>query len=348
VIRVAYFSFDDIRFPSPVYRVFAPLLQLEGKVVLLSALTILGDQRHENPAALEEADVVLVQRGFPRSATAPICERIFASGKPVIYETDDALQCLPAHQNKPIYADDVGPAIEKFAKRVDLVTVSTPTLAALFRESARRVMVLPNCLSADLWTDDLCVSDKADPSRVRIGFVGSANHDRDFATILPLLKDTLEKYPNAEVVSIGGVSGDLMGQPRFSVVPPDYDYAQHPRRLAQARIDIALAPLTPSRFNRCKSNIKFLEFGFLGVPGIFADLEPYRDSVVHGQTGFLCDARLGSWRESLFALIEDEELRTRVGRAAKQAVGRSWMLQGHAEQWLRAYESAAKTKGGKR
>ena len=118
-----------------------------------------------------------------------------------------------------------------------------------------------------------------------------------------------------------GISGGFKGRARFSTIPPLYDYVSHPRRLAAAGIDIAVVPLTPSRFNRSKSNIKFLEFGFAGRAGAFAAFEPYRD-VVDGQTGFLCDERPAAWRTALFSLIEDAGLRQRMGQAARDSRAR--------------------------
>jgi len=344
MINIAYFSFDDIRYPCPVIRVFAPAWVLQSRVRLLSAVTRSGNEYHEDPAALAAADIVLVQRAFPHPNTATVCEAILSSGKPVIYETDDALQYVPVRYNDPIFADGVAPAIEEFVKHADLVTVPTAPLAALFARLARRVVVLPNYLSPDLWTEDLDSLKPSGSNRVRIGFVGSRYHDRDFATLVPLLRETLTRYANVEIVSYGGITGGLENDPRFSVIPGDYDYAQYPRRLAAVGMGIALAPLTGSRLNRCRSNIKFLEFGFLGIPGIFADLEPYRGTVLHGKTGFLCDERLSSWREALFTLIESAELRKRIGDAARQEVRGSWMLNDHKEEWLRAYDMASKSR----
>lgn len=344
MIKIAYFTFDDVRFPSPVVRVLAPNELLRPTVDLMDAHIVFGDRIHENPTVLNDADIILVQRGFPRRATRRACDLILSSGKPVIYETDDALQFVPAHHNKPIYNDDVGPTVEKFVTHVDLVTVSTPALAEIFRPLARRVVVVPNYLSPQLWREEIATRKTARQNRVRVGFVGSKNHDRDFAMVVPLLKETLAKFPDSEVISFGGISNGLEGLGRFSVIPPHYDYIEYSRRLAATEIDIALCPLEPSQFNRCKSNIKFLEFGFLGIPGVFADLEPYRQSVIPGVTGFLCDADLASWRDALFALIENADLRGKIGKAARDTVRSSWMLEDHVNQWLCAYELAIRSR----
>lgn len=344
MIKLAIFSLDDLRFPSPAIRVMEPNLWLQSLVHLLNGHVISDGQSYADPQALDEADIVLVQRGFPRSSTKHLCERILSSGKPIIYETDDALQHVPEHHGKPGYRDDAGPAIEEFVKHADLVTVATPALGTLFRKLTPSVIVLPNYLSPNLWTDELLALHRAAQSdKVKIGFVGSKNHDRDFAAFAPVLKEALERYPGVELVSYGGISAGLEESSRIKVIPPHYHYAGHPRRLAGLGIDIAFTPLTPSRFNRSKSNIKFLEFGFLGIPGVFSDLEPYRDTVIHSQNGFLCDQRPASWREVLFALIEDTQLRKRIGDAARETVHRAWMLDKHADEWLRAYDVAIRT-----
>jgi glycosyltransferase involved in cell wall biosynthesis len=343
MIKIAYFSLDDVALPSPVIRVIAPNELLRPTVALLGGHIVSNNRVLQDPAAIGDADIILVQRGFPRHATRRTCDLILSSGKPVIYETDDALQFVPAHHKKPIYNDDVGPTVEKFVGRADLVTVSTPALAEIFQPLTRQVVVLPNYLSPNLWGEEIVSRKTTSQNRVRIGFVGSKNHDRDFATLVPLLKEALAKYPDVEVISFGGISGGLEGLARFSVIPPHYDYVRHPKRLATTEIDIAICPLEPSEFNRCKSNIKFLEFGFLAIPGVFADLEPYRQSVVHGVTGFLCDTDLASWRDALFNLIEDADLRGKIGTAARKAVRSSWMLHEHNNQWPRAYDLAIKS-----
>lgn len=335
MLTIAYFTLDDIRFPCPSIRVLSPARALGEDVRLLPACVVVDGGVREDPGALTAADVVLVQRGFPRKSTVQVLAAIVASGKPIIFEIDDALNILPAHHNKPIYKSDVGPAIERFCRQASLVTVSTPMLASFYSRFAKRVTVVPNYLDPDLWNDSLPVP--AEHDLVRIGFVGSANHGKDFATLVPLLREMLERFPNVEVVSYGGVTCEFAGDPRFSVIPPDYLYEQHPRRLAAVGIDIAVAPLVGSRFNRCKSNIKFLEFGFLGIPGVYADLEPYRSSVVHGETGFLCGEDTGSWRHALTSLIEVPGLRHRIGGKARAVVRGSWMLDQHKEEWLRAY-----------
>ena len=168
MIRIAYFTVEDIAFPCPVLRVLAPARALSPHVVVTPAVCAIEGRKYENPSALAAADVVLVQRGFPRNVTAQICDVILSMGKPVIYEIDDALEHVPEHHGKPMYTLDVAPAIREFSRQASLVTVSTRPLAGLFSPHAKRVRVLPNYLTADLWTDDLA-------PQLRGGFAGGGN-----------------------------------------------------------------------------------------------------------------------------------------------------------------------------
>jgi len=52
-----------------------------------------------------------------------------------------------------------------------------------------------------------------------------------------------------------------------------------------------LAPLLPSDYNSCRSDVKFLEYASQGVAGIYADLEPYRGIVVDAKRAVLSHAR---------------------------------------------------------
>jgi tetratricopeptide (TPR) repeat protein len=50
-------------------------------------------------------------------------------------------------------------------------------------------------------------------------------------------------------------------------------------------IDVGIAPLLPTKYNKGRSDVKFLEYASCGVAGIYQNLEPYRNSVQDGETG---------------------------------------------------------------
>jgi glycosyltransferase involved in cell wall biosynthesis len=101
--------------------------------------------------------------------------------------------------------------------------------------------------------------------------------------------------------------------------------------------DIGLAPLEPSLFVRCKSHIKALEYAALGIPCIASDVEPYRQFVIHGVTGYLCK-RAHDWVYYLRDLISDDAMRLEMGAQARKWASQ-WTIQEHWVDWEQAYKS---------
>jgi len=96
-------------------------------------------------------------------------------------------------------------------------------------------------------------------------------------------------------------------------------------------LDVAIAPLALHDFNRCKSPIKLLEYGALGIPVICTDIEPYREAPVE---------RLPNhpplWIEALRARLADLESAHREGRALQRWVESGWMLDDALPAWIEA------------
>jgi hypothetical protein len=67
---------------------------------------------------------------------------------------------------------------------------------------------------------------------------------------------------------------------------------------------VGIAPLLDTPFNRCKSNLKLLEYGAVGLPTIASNVTPYKDS-----PGLLIrKARSKDWLRAL-RQFEDEDAR---------------------------------------
>jgi len=105
-------------------------------------------------------------------------------------------------------------------------------------------------------------------------------------------------------------------------------------------LDIGLAPLLPTDFNRCRGDARYLEYAAHGVMAVCADLEPYRLSVRPGHTGFLFrDA------EELETILEralaDPGLRLATTSTAAREVGETRLERGHVGDRLAFYLETA-------
>ena len=154
---------------------------------------------------------------------------------------------------------------------------------------------------------------------VRLGyFSGSSTHDADFSVCAEAVAQILRAYPQARLILAGLIQVPTLLWPLLDrlQVFPYVPWRELPGLLLQA--DINLAPLERQNvFTDCKSEVKYLEAGLLGIPTVASPVGGFVKAITNGQTGFLCDGR-SEWETVLGALIEQPALRESVGERARR------------------------------
>lgn len=313
------------------YRTRIPLAELAARGHEID-LPPLGGAALPTTEALTEADVIVGLRlGGSNTATMLTWWKAFA---PFVYDIDDD----PFHLDvtNPALAPYMHPDIEMNTRacieRADLVTVSTPYLGALIEERYNaNTAVLGNCIDAALL--DVPRPVRAPGAPVVFGWTASTSHQPDFDQVRDVWRAFFTERPDAARFHLFGCDY----QPTW-----DHDYTKWLRPDAYyraiARVDVGLAPLLPTRFSRAKSHLKALEFAALGIPTIAADLEPYRDFVIDGATGYLVSSP-EQWRDRLDALAHDDDMRREMGSRARERAAR-WTIQHRWPLWVDAYTRA--------
>jgi len=162
---------------------------------------------------------------------------------------------------------------------------------------------------------------RAESQLVRLGyFSGSATHSTDFSVCAEPIAQILRKYPHTRLILAGRVQVPTLFEPLLDRLQifPYVPWRELPGLLLQA--DINLAPLERRNvFTDCKSEVKYLEAGLLGIPTVASPVGGYAKAITNGQTGFLCDSTT-EWEEVLSALIEQPAKRETVGQSARENV----------------------------
>jgi len=318
-LRISIFTRDDIRFPSPYIRLVQPLSFLKQRVSVSIDCGFINGEFVIDGEKWKSADLVIIARGFPTGDTIDLVRQIKKSDKYLVYETDDAIPLIPEHHQKPWY-NEAAPYIFECARLADVVTVSTEPLAHVFEAHNETVSIIENQLDPRLWTPQLLDNRSRTDGRTRIGIVGSRHHDKDFEVLHNVVRATSRKDDAVLWVAYGDGARNLVRElppEKCQYVAPNYNYQAHPERLASLGLDIGLCPLFDDDFNRCKSDIKYLEFGFLRICGVYSKLPPYESSVASERTGLLCEWSEAAWHDMVRGLIADNELRNRLSEGAR-------------------------------
>ena len=341
-LRVAVYSFDEPGHACADIRLFAPLKHLEGEVEFRWGVTRKENTFLIDPDGLSWADLVILQRFFPEERTVSFVDRVLRSGVPVLYELDDLLLDVPSTNSNGIYAARCAPYIVKLIRSCAGVTVSTRSLAEEILPYHPGVHVLPNLLDDDLWLaerdgeEGSRGSDRDD--RLVIGYTGTPTHHADLEPVEKALDVIADRYKEkVKFLFMGCATDRMLRLPGVSAIGFQPSYREYAKVLRRSRIDIAIAPLADNRFNRCKSNIKWLEYSACGIPGVYPDLPPYRSSIRHGRTGLLVGTRAECWVDAIERLIRNPADRVAIADEARLEIRKEYTLSATAHRYLDVY-----------
>jgi len=338
--ELAIMTTQKTSLPSIAIRLVEPFgLMNEYDAVIASEIDKNGVLRIDYQTLLMQ-DLIIVQRDFPSADTMHLLKKLKSLGKKLIYETDDAFHLIPETHPK-VFHRSKAPTIFEFAKIADVITVSTEALARAFSPYGC-VKVLPNLLSPELWNAEILkryqeFRTSYPIEKIRIGLVGGVNHTDDFKIVKDAVKEITKEYKNIQWVAYGEAAVSLFVHipecSGFEQHPTNYQYTSHPQRLSELALDIALVPLLDDPFNQCISNLKFLEYGYLGVPAIYSNVESYYKTVVDGETGVLVNNSTECWVTAIQNLIENKDLRKKISATAQKEVQENWMLTSTKNGW---------------
>jgi glycosyltransferase involved in cell wall biosynthesis len=156
----------------------------------------------------------------------------------------------------------------------------------------------------------------ADPSRLTL-FLGALRREADTAPHLDALNAVLAEAGDRLAVEVifDRASHDALRTPhkRFHPILP---YAEY--RALMARCEIAFLPLAETRFNACKSDLKFVEAGAHRLCCLASPVV-YGTTIREGETGFIVDGP-AALRDRLRALLAAPDRARAVGDAARDWV----------------------------
>jgi glycosyltransferase involved in cell wall biosynthesis len=338
--KIAAYTSDLWEHVCPTIRLIEPISEAGMQLIKGNEWDNGPVQVRLNP--IEEADIVVIQRDFPKNVEA--YEDILAYAhrlrKPVIYELDDNLIELGiSHPDVNNYLEP-RPSILRAVLEADAVTTSTAQLADYLRVFNPNVYILPNFLIDKYWMrHDLENAPSKDQGSITIGYMGGHSHAPDVEMIAPVLERLLDRYGDQISLQFWGLhpGDELLKRPNVHWTHPYLvkylDFAQY---FIGQTCDIFIAPLQDNLFNRCKSGLKYLEYSTPGIPGVYSNIPPYNDLIKNGENGFLAN-HLDEWESNISQLIENADLRIRMGSAAQSDVEKRWLLSQNAYRWQDAY-----------
>lgn len=329
------------------YRGFLPGVYSSQMVMKDFVATSKYPMAEEITSRAQEADIVVLQR--PNNwRMLKLVELLKKEGKKIIFENDDTykigkgiiLERLENEQQRKI-AKDFAFYTEQILKLSDGAIASTEILAEEYREFNPNVAVLKNCI--DPLDEFPCKPNTT--GKFRIGFIASVTTNDDYLHI----KDAIRKLDDRDDITIVVLGVKYQNGKVISFMQQDHDFWKslknvewHPyvpvtsfmMTLADLSLDLAVIPRADNYFNRCKSNLKFLEMSLLKIPVIaqgFADGqspyqgadEEYMTVVIHNDT----------WYEKILEIKLKYDEYASLASKAHDYVLENYNIETYAQTW---------------
>lgn len=222
---------------------------------------------------------------------------------------------------------DVLDRLRYLASLSHALVLTTPELRRRLEVTHPHTHVIDNALPARLWQALERNEEKTARARPRVGWAGAPQHGGDLAFLEAVVSATEDLV---DWVLLGMCPDSL--RDRVSEFHPMCPFDQYPAALARAKLDLAIAPLTDHPFNRCKSHLKVLEYGALGIPVIASDIEPYRACPVT----LVPPDDAGAWSQAIRGQIKARSTLRTSGNALRRWVFEHHVLERRVSLWQAA------------
>jgi len=316
------------------YRVAQPLeaLSMAGRASCAYA-SFEGDKKEHMPSIVEmeriQADVLLLYNTLHDHSLDSVRQYRNRSNMFMVFGQDDLLFAVPPKSScfKRVYKD-IKKRLRTCLSMMDRLVVTGEPLADELSGFISDIRIVPNDLDARFWGS--LESRRGCGVKPRVGWAGAMQHLGDLEVLADAVCETADEVDWIFM----GMCPDFL-KPYVKEVHDYVPFNAYPETLAKLNLDLAVAPLERNRFNRCKSDLRILEYGAMGWPVIATDIEPYRDAPVH-----LVTNQTRAWVNAIRDHVHDPDANWKAGDALREWVRDNRMLQGHLDDWIDVLDPA--------
>lgn len=145
---------------------------------------------------------------------------------------------------------------------------------------------------------------KFQKDRIKIGFAGSPDRNKDINEILDnVITHLYNKYRDIVEFEFFGAKPSVVDKLNLKFYSYEENYEIYQNRIASLNWDIGLAPMSSTEFKKCKYYNKYTEYGAIQCVGVYSKVKPYTDIIIDGYNGLLCDNTVEEWITKLEDII---------------------------------------------
>ena len=331
---------------------FRAIFPFELLAVMKNVMTINSFLYHTDPSTLTKVHTLRFQRQATNAQLQAwdryiMIRKQYGFNYKMQYEIDDLLMEIEDYNvvAKQFFDEEKKQNHLKMLRSSDSITFSTEALKKIYVEDYKidgsKIKVVNNFLPQFLYSfpSRNSVKEFNSQNKMRVFWSGSASHvgaGGDLEFLEPLIRKTVDKFQFVFQGVFPPSLTDLVKEGKIEFHPWSHIYGLSNIQFYKCRPDVFLAPLKPSRFNSCKSDLKLLESSALGCPTITTSFResglksPYEDNA-----DICIEPNADHWESVLDHLSKNPDYYMEIVKNQYKFLNGRWM-ENNLDQWIQA------------
>lgn len=277
-------------------------------------------------------DILFIQREALFLGSTFFEKKAFRSKAKVIFDFDDSIWLMDTSPENKKYEFLKNPNKTKTnIQNAHLVIAGNNYLASFAKQFNSNTIIIPTTVDCNFHKPML---EMRGSEKVVIGWSGSISTIKHFEGFTPTLVKLKAKYQNK-------ITFKLLGELNYintDLLLKGDAWAAETEVQELNKIDIGLMPLPNDEWANGKCGLKGLTYMACGIATVMSPVGVNKEIISHGKNGFLADSET-EWINYLSLLIEDKELRIKLGEEGRRTVLERFSVEANKEKYLSAFTS---------
>ena len=278
---------------------------------------------------------VFVQREAFMLGTA-FFEKAIAKRSKLIFDFDDSIWMANISEaNKKLAFLKNPNKTKQIIQAAHVNIVGNHFLQEYAKQFSEAVELIPTCIDTNEYNRSSPLIPKAD-NTVCIGWSGSQTTIEHFKLAEPVLSAIKKKYGDKVYFK---VIGDASFENKdLNIKGVKWTRETEIRELEE--IDIGIMPLPNDEWSKGKCGLKGLVYMSMEIPSVLAAVGVNKEIIIEHENGLLGDTD-DNWIERLSLLIDNQELRQKLGQAGRKTIESKYSILANKDHFLSLIDGKA-------
>lgn len=259
--------------------------------------------------------------------------------KPIIFDFDDAI-FLPTFSQPNNFVERFKrpDKVVNIIKRSSHIIAGNSYLSNYALRYNRSVSIIPTPIDTDNYYSDLKINKK---NGVVIGWMGSITTLIFLNIMINTFINLSKKFNNIKFKIVGG---DFSIEGLSNIISKPWSLEEEIEDLRS--FDIGIMPMPDNEWTNGKCGFKAILYMNMGIPCVCSPIGVNKEIITDGINGFLAGTE-NEWIEKLSLLIENPEIRKKIGIAGRKTVEERYSVKVNAPKYLEIFRKIYEERHGK-